>query len=115
MALSELERKRCEKIVGAFIDTLRPPAHLRPKVDLGFRVTARSVEIFEIRPRFDDPKKMLEHSVAKGTFVKSIGAWRVYWQRADLRWHRYDPVPEVASLEEFVEVVAEDANACFWG
>jgi hypothetical protein len=115
MALSEFEQKRCEKIVGAFIESRRPPAHVRPKVDLGFRLDGQSVEIFEIRPRWNNPKEKLEHSVAKATFVKSTGAWRVYWQRADLKWHRYEPAPEVGSLEEFVELVGEDKNACFWG
>jgi hypothetical protein len=115
MALSEFEQKRCEKIVGAFIESRRPPAHVRLKLDFGFRVDGQSVEIFEIRPRWNDPKGKLEHSVAKATFVKSVNAWRVYWQRADLKWHRYEPAPEVESLEEFVQLVGEDKHACFWG
>ena len=53
--------------------------------------------------------------MAKGTLVKATGEWRVYWQRADLKWHRYDPAPSVASLDEFVKLVGEDENACFWG
>jgi len=115
MALSEFDQKRCEKIVGAFIESRRPPAHVRPKLDLGFRVDGQSVEIFEIRPRWNNPKEKLEHSVAKATFVKSVRAWRVYWQRADLKWHRYEPTPEVESLEAFVQLVEEDKHACFWG
>ncbi len=115
MALSEFEQKRCEKIVGAFIESRRPAAHIRPKLDLGFRVDRQSVEIFEIRPRFDSPEEKLEHSVAKATFVKSSGTWRVFWQRSDLKWHRYEPAPEVATLEEFVKLVSEDDHACFWG
>ncbi|MGH9576307.1 MAG: DUF3024 domain-containing protein [Terriglobales bacterium] len=53
--------------------------------------------------------------MAKATFVKTEAAWRVYWQRADLKWHRYDPVPLVESLEDFVKLVDEDHHACFWG
>jgi len=53
--------------------------------------------------------------VAKATFVRSTGSWRIYWQRADLKWHRYDPMPEVAALEEFVKVLGEDEHGCFWG
>jgi hypothetical protein len=115
MALSEFEQKRCEKIVGDFIESRRPAAHIRPRLDLGFRVDGQSVEIFEIRPRFDSPKEKLEHSVARATFVKATGAWRVFWQRSDLKWHRYEPVPEVATLEDFVKLVSEDDHACFWG
>ncbi len=115
MALSEFEQKRCEKIIGAYVKSRRPPAHVRGKVDIGFRVTAQSVEIFEIRPKFDDAVEKLEHSVAKATFVKYAQSWRVYWQRADLRWHAYEPVPVVASLEEFVQLVEADEHSCFWG
>jgi len=37
--------------------------------------------------------------VAKTTYVKKSGLWKVYWQRADMKWHSYDPMPEVGSLE----------------
>ena len=52
MALSEFEQKRCERLVGAFIESRRPPAHIRPQLDLGFRVAEQSVEIFEVRPKW---------------------------------------------------------------
>ena len=115
MALSEFEQKRCERIVGAYIQTRRPPAHIRSKLDIAFRVAGQSVEIFEIRPRWNKPDEKLEHSVAKATFVKTQVAWRVYWQRADLKWHSYEPAPLVESLEAFVKLVEEDEHACFWG
>lgn len=35
--------------------------------------------------------------------------------RQDLKWHSYDPEPEVTSLEEFLQIVEEDAHACFHG
>ena len=41
--------------------------------------------------------------------------WKVYWLRADLRWHRYDPDAEVASLDEFLAIVDRDEYACFFG
>ena len=115
IALSEFECKRFERIVGAFIDKRRPPPHVRPKLDLGFRVAAHRVELFEIRPRFDRPSEKLEHPFAKATYVTAQDVWKVFWQRADLKWHRYDPAPEVASLEDFLHLVQEDKHACFFG
>jgi hypothetical protein len=47
--------------------------------------------------------------------VKTQRLWKVFWRRADLNWHRYDPKPEVASLEEFVALVGADKHACFFG
>ena len=72
MAISEFETKRCEHIVGAFVDARRPPPRIRPEVDLGYRVSGQSVEIFEIRPVWKGaPGEKMEHPVAKATYVKS--------------------------------------------
>ncbi len=115
MALSEFERKRCERVVGAFVARRRPAAHIRHQVDLRFRVADQSVEIFEIRPQWKNPQVKREHAVAKATYLKAARVWRVYWQRQDLKWHRYEPAPEVESLEAFLQLVDEDEHACFWG
>ncbi len=115
MAFNDIERKRAEKLVGAFVEKRSPPAHIRPELDLGFRVHDQSVEIFEIRPVWRTPTEKTEHPVARATFVRTQGAWRVFWQRADLKWHAYAPSPVVDSLEDFLELVARDEHACFFG
>ena len=35
--------------------------------------------------------------------------------RADLKWHRYEPLPEVDAIEDFLLTVEEDDHACFFG
>ena len=115
MAFSEFEMKRIDKEVSAFVERRRPAAHIRPQLDLGYRVKDQSVEIFEIRPIWDNPAKKIEEPVAKAMYVKTQKIWKVYWQRADLKWHRYDPDPEVDSLQEFLRVVDQDEYACFFG
>lgn len=116
MAFSEFETKRLAKVVAAFVDRHRPPAHIRPKLDLGFRVIGQSVEIFEVRPRWQGvPGEKMETSAAKATYVKTRDVWHVFWQRADLKWHSYQPVPQVGSIEEFLALVAKDEHACFFG
>jgi Protein of unknown function (DUF3024) len=115
MALSELETKRVEKAVLAFLEKRRPPPHVRPKLDLGYRITQQSLELFEIRPRWDKPSEKMEHPFAKATYVKTTGTWKVFWQRADLKWHGYAPAPQVGSVEKFLAIVDEDKHACFFG
>ena len=114
MALSEIEKKRCEKIVGAYIEKHRPPAHIRPELDIGFRVKEQSVEIFEIRPVWRNPKEKMENPVAKATYVKIHNLWKVYWQRANMKWYPYEPA-EVSRLEDFLKLVEHDQYGCFWG
>lgn len=115
VALSEIDIKRCEKIVGAFVERRRPPPDLRAQVDLAFRIRGQSVEIFEIRPVWNDETRTIEHWIAKATYNRGKGIWKLYWQRADLKWHAYQPVPEVTALEQFVAVVDADEYGCFFG
>ena len=115
MALNDIERKRVEKAVGGFIEKRRPPPHIRHKLDLGFRVSGQSVELFEIRPQWDRPEVKRESPFAKATFVRTKGVWRVFWMRSDLKWHGYEPAPEVAAIEDFLAVVQKNEYACFFG
>jgi len=115
MALNDLERKRSEKTARDFVEARRPPAHLRGQLDLGYRIVGQSVEIFEVRPAYWDPAERLENKIAKATYVKRADEWRIYWQRADLKWHRYEPHPTATSLEEVLTVVGEDRCCCFFG
>lgn len=115
MALSEFELKRVEKFATAFVDSNRPPAYIRAELDIGFRITDQSLELFDIRPCLRNRGETNELSFAKATYVKKNNAWKIFWMRQDLKWHRYDPVPEVRTLEDFFTVLEEDAYACFRG
>lgn len=115
MTLHEFDLKKVELLAGNFVEKRRPPENIRDKLDLGFRIKGQSLEILEIRPVWDDPSRKTEASVAKATYVKSQKFWKIYWMRADLKWHRYVPVPEVQDIAEFLQVVADDEFCCFWG
>lgn len=115
MAFNDVECRRIEQVVGAFVEAHRPPPEIRSELDLGYRVQDQSVEIFEIRPMWRSPEEKVEQPVAKATFVRTQHVWKVYWQRADLKWHAYLPEPEVQSLEAFLALVEKDEHACFFG
>jgi len=115
MAFCEFETKRFERIVLKFIEKRRPPPHLRDQVDLAFRIHGQSIEIYEIRPWWNDKTRKIEEAIAKATYVKTQRIWRVYWQRADLKWHRYEPAPEVDTVEQFLALVDADDYCCFFG
>lgn len=115
MALTELEAARAKQILSEFIERRRPPPHMRDQVDLSYRLAGQSVELFEIRPAWSRPGEKVESPVAKTRFVRTRNAWQVYWQRADLKWHVYEPTPEVPGLPEFLALLERDPHGCFWG
>src|SRR5207248_4359268 len=86
---------RVKKALDSFMQARRPPPAVRPELDLGSRITGHSVFIFEIRPAWRGlPGEYHESAVAKATYVRTRGIWRVFWQRRDLKWHSYEPAPE---------------------
>lgn len=115
MALSEFEIKKIENVMEGYVNKHRPPAHIRHELDLSYRINGQSIEIFNIRPLWNDKSKTIEEPIAKTTYVKTQRIWKIYWQRADLKWHGYEPHPEAETLEEFLSVVEKDEYCCFHG
>lgn len=115
MAISEFEIKRCERELEKFMAKHRPPPHIRNEVDLCYLIKNQSVEIFEVRPHWQDKAEKTDTPVAKATFVKRQGLWKVFWHKSDMKWHGYEPEPEVGSIEQFLALVGEDKHCCFFG
>ena len=115
MAFSDVQRRRIEKVVAAYVEKHRPSADIRDELDLSFRITGQSIELFEIRPRWDSRTETTEDALAKARYIKSRSRWLVYWHRADSKWHRYPPQPEVRTVEAFLALVEKDDHSCFYG
>jgi hypothetical protein len=60
-----------EQEIKSFINSIRPRTDVRDKLDIGFSFQNNILEIFEIRPRWDNPNIKLNLSVAKSQFIKS--------------------------------------------
>lgn len=93
----------------------RPREELRHQVDLAYKIDNQSVLIFQVRSRWDNPKEFFESPVAKATWVRTKNHWKVFWHRADFKWHGYKQVPMVKTIYDFVELVDQDKFCCFWG
>jgi hypothetical protein len=115
MALSELDLKKAELVLARFMKKRRPPTHLRYQLDLGYRISDQSIEIYETRQDWQDPTKFRESAIAKATLVKRTGRWKIFCMRADRRWYVYQPSSDVGTLDEFVGLVDADVHGYFWG
>jgi len=115
-AFQDAEHMAVTQALTAFLERRRPPPSVRHEVDLAYRIEGQSAEIFEVRPAWrGEAGEVIELRIAKATYVRAHDHWRVYWQRADLKWHRYDPAPVVPTIEDFLELVERDEYAAFFG
>lgn len=115
MALTETQKQAIDKAGAVFLLKRRSPEEMRDQLDIAYRIDEQSVLIFEIRPRFDDPSIKQETPIAKATYVQAAKQWKIFWMRADLKWHGYKPHLTVTTIDEFFELVDKDRYGCFFG
>ena len=114
MAFTEIELARVKKIVGGFCEK-RVPVEIRDELRLEYSIDRHDVELYEVRPHWEDPAEEMQTPVAKFRFVRSTREWRLFWMRQDLKWHAYEPCASSRRLEELVEVVGRDEIGSFFG
>ena len=103
------------ELMENWMERIRPPLHIRPELDISYKIADQSIILFEIRPAFRNPKELIELAYAKTTYVKKEDIWKVYWMRGNLKWTLYEPRPKVKNLEAFMKLVDEDKYHCFKG
>ena len=113
MAWNELDRRRAERQVEDFVESRRPPIAMREQLDIGYRLDGREIELFEFRRSMRGHR--IEEDFARLVYVMSRSVWKLYWKPSDARWRRYAPLPEASRLEELLQEIDEDPNACFFG
>ncbi len=115
MAIPKAGLAACLAAVGEFLEKRRPPVHLRDKVDMRVDITGSEVVIVSVRPKFMDKAQMVDHPVAKAVWVDARKVWRLFWMRADLKWHSYQPLPETPAIRTALSEVDCDPHGCFFG
>lgn len=63
------------------------------------------------RKQFDSDELFVSRA-AKLQYIISRDRWKLYWMRADLKWHGY---AEYRTLHEALTEIKTDPNNCFWG
>ena len=105
-----------ESTIKKYVESLRPEnLEIRAQVDIGYSYDGKVVILFEIRPEWNDPKKMQQIEFAKIRHYKSRKEWSLYWMRASGKWELYEPFPESTHLGKIIEIIKEDKHGCFYG
>lgn len=103
------------EVMENYISKVRPEPEIRDQLDISYEIDNQSIILNEIRPFWANPEEILISGYAKATFIKSTNLWKIFWKRADNKWHSYAPVPEVGKLTDFLKLVDEDKFGCFKG
>ncbi len=98
-----------------YIAKVRPRPEIRHHLDIGYEIKDQSVIFQEVRPSWKNPTEIIRFGFAKTTFVKDRNVWKVFQQRANLKWHPYDSKPTVKQSVDFLKLVDEDQHPCFKG
>jgi hypothetical protein len=104
-----------EKTLEQHLQKIRPPEDIRDQLDVGYDFDRQAIMLVEIRPKWDDPERIMHHPYAKIRYIKSQKLFKLYWLRASGKWELYEPFPESSHLQELLDVVAEDRHYCFKG
>jgi hypothetical protein len=115
MAFTKDELERVQAILDEYLRQKEPPPQIRPQLNYSYVIDRQSVQLREVRPYWNDPSIKISRPYAKATYVRRSKDWSVFWLRGDMKWRRYDHTPTVAGLADFLFVVEEDKEACFYG
>ena len=113
MAFGNPEFELIDSLVGGLCRKLNQPKI--KELNIEYRVVQHDVIIYEERSAWDQPDEIIETPAAKFRFNKSKNVWRLFWMRADLKWHSYQSLSSSVSLRKLVNEVEADPYGCFWG
>ena len=115
MPLSNTLIQECLRATGEFLTKRRPLPEIRDKVDIRANIKRQDVTVFSVRPAYSDPRRKTEYPLAEARWVGTRKVWKLYWMRADEKWHSYKPFPESPSIARLLAEVDRDPHGCFFG
>lgn len=115
MPLSEFEIKRYEIAKKNFLLKRRPHPSVRDKCDLNCRLNNQSVEIFELRPQWNNPETINEYPLAKMTYSLDKKEWKIFSLSSNLKWKSYQRQKSAKTIEDVFSIIDYDETGIFFG
>lgn len=114
VAFTELERRRIDKTVGELCRRLSPPQYVQ-ELRLVYDIEDDSVALWEERSPWRGEGEWSHQGIAKFRYARARQTWSLYWMRADLKWHVFEPAAPTNDLAALVAIVAENRSGAFFG
>lgn len=104
-----------EARIHSLIEEMRPPKHIRPKLDITYTFDKNVLELYEERPHYLDNEDKITTPVAKARYFIKSNEWRLYRMNGNLKWERYETKEAIQSIDEVFNIIKENPNGCFFG
>ena len=105
-----------EVYLKQFVESLRPSdVEIRKELDFGYTWEKNTAILFNLRPFWKDPSRIIQSEFAKIRYTKSTDTWSLYWMRASGKWESYEPHPTAKNLQELLTIIKADEYNCFFG
>lgn len=105
-----------EVYIKQFVEGLRPSdVEIRKELDFGYTWEKNTAILFNLRPFWKDPSRIIQSEFAKIRYTKSTDTWSLYWMRSSGKWELYDPHPIADNLQDLLAIIKEDQFHCFFG
>jgi hypothetical protein len=114
MALSELEKKRVERLFSAYCDS-KMPHHVSDRFRVTFELKGEEVKLLESRPDWRDNSRWKLHKIARFKKESGTNLWRLYYCDSKGRWRPFEPFPAEMDIEKLLDEVEKDSSGSFWG
>ena len=114
MPLSQLEKKRVEKILGEYCRN-KIPLHVQNQIKLLYTIRGNDVTLIESRPGWKNKELWTKRPIARIRYEDTTLKWHLYWPRANGKWEKYPAFPPTNNLTKIVNEIEKDPHATFWG
>jgi hypothetical protein len=93
--------------IGGHIDEMR----------IEMDVDARAMTILECRPSWpeDSGSEWIRQEIARLRYTKSTGLWTLFWPDRHSKFHRYDDLDPMPTIDRLLAEVDADPMCIFWG
>lgn len=113
MAFSNIEYQAFYYEVDRFVESVRPPKHIRNEHDIVYTISGQTIDIGELRPKGQGlPGDKIFRPLARIKYVRKEDAWSIYWMRRDMKWQLHDVK---LSLTDALKTIKVDHDGCFFG
>jgi len=114
MALTELEKKRIEKIFTDYCEK-KVPLQYRNELRVEFQIRGNDVCLFECRAPWRGEGEWTSSKIARFKKDPKTETWQLNWADRNNKWREYPPLPFHARIEKLLEEVEKNENGAFWG